>query len=404
MKITTINTFIVDCYRTNWVFVQITTDDGLTGVGEATLEGREQTVVQAIAELKRYLIGQDPFAIELHHMRMQRDSYWRTGPVLSTAVSGVEIALWDIKGKALGVPVYELLGGLVNGRIKVYANGWFVGARTAEEFADKAAAAVDRGFKALKWDPFGRAYLTMSAQEMNTALGIVGKVREAVGPDVDLIIEGHGRFDVKTAIQLGRELAPFRPSWFEEPVLPGSPEALAQVRGAVPVPIGAGERCYSRFECASLLAAKAIDVIQPDICHIGGFAEIRRVAALADTAMLPISPHNPNGPVCHAATLHFAASCHNFLMLETMIDDVPWRKDVAIEDAVMEDGCFVVPRTPGLGIELCIEAFDDHPYQPHDLRHYDGNLTAIRPAGAVPWYRSESRPATLTTTPSAPAS
>jgi galactonate dehydratase len=211
-------------------------------------------------------------------------------------------------------------------------------------------------------------------------------VREAVGPDVDLIIEGHGRFDVKTAIQIGRELAPFRPSWFEEPVLPGSPQALAQVRAAIPVPVSAGERAYSRFDCAELLSARAVDVIQPDICHIGGFTELRRAAILADAALIPISPHNPNGPVCHAATVQFAATCHNFSLLETMIDDVPWRKDVTTEDAIMEDGCFVVPSTPGLGIDLCLDAFKDHPYQPHDLRHYNGDLTAIRPSNSICWY------------------
>lgn len=387
MKITEIKTFIVDCYRTNWVFVLVMTDEGIQGVGEATLEGREPTLVQAVEELKRYMIGQDPFAIELHHMRMQRDSYWRSGPVLSTAIAGIEMALWDIKGKALGVPVFELLGGMINERIKVYANGWFVGARTAEEFAAKAVVAVERGFRALKWDPFGHAYLTMTAQEINHSLRIIAHVREAVGPDVDLIIEGHGRFNVKTAIEIGRELAPFRPSWFEEPVVPGSVQALAEVRAAVHVPIGAGERSYSRFDCAELLSAKAVDVIQPDICHIGGFTELRRAAALADAAMIPVSPHNPNGPVCHAATLHFAASCHNFLWLETMADDVPWRKDVTTENAEMVGGSFVVPRTPGLGLDLCPEAFIDHPYRPHDLRHYNGDLTSIRPANSICWYK-----------------
>lgn len=388
MKITDIQSYVVDCYRTNWVFVQVTTDEGLHGIGEATLEGREPTVAQAIAELKRYLVGQDPFAIERHHLHMQRDSYWRSGPVLSTAISGVEMALWDIKGKALNVPVYELLGGQIHERIKVYANGWFVGARTAGEFADKARAAVDRGFRALKWDPFGHAYLALAAREMNQALGIVAGVREAVGPDVDLIIEGHGRFDVKTAIELGRELAPFRPSWFEEPVVPGSTQALAEVREAIPVPIGAGERSYSRFDCAELLAARAVDVLQPDICHIGGFTELRRAANLADAAMIPVSPHNPNGPVCHAATLQFAAACHNFLWLETMVDDVPWRHDVTTEHAVLEDGCFILSREPGLGLDLCPDAFTEHPYRPHDLRHYTGDLTAIRPANATSWYAS----------------
>ncbi len=368
------------------MFARVTTDEGLTGVGEATLEGRELTIVEAIGELKRYLVGQDPFATERHHLHMQRDSYWRTGPVLSTAVSAVDIALWDIKGKALGVPVYELLGGLVNERIKVYANGWFAGASTAAEFAAKAKSVVAQGVTALKWDPFGKAYLTMSTAEIDCALEIVSAVREAAGPSADLIIEGHGRFDVKTAIQIGRELAPFRPSWFEEPLQPGSACALAEVRRSVPVPIGSGERCYSRFECADMLTAGAVDVLQPDIGHVGGFTELKRVAALTEAAMLPISPHNPNGPVCHAATMHFAVACHNFLMLETMFDDVPWRKAITNEQPVFQDGCFLPPVGPGLGIDLCTEAFEAHPYRPHDLRHYTGQLTAIRPADARRWF------------------
>ena len=386
MKIRQIRPFIVFCYRTNWVFIKIETDEGITGVGEGTLEGRELTVVQAINELSRYLIGQDPFAIERHHLHMQRDSYWRTGPILSTAVSAVDIALWDIKGKALGVPVYELLGGLVCDAIKIYANSWFVGAKTPQEFAERATDAVAEGFRGLKWDPFGKAYLTMSTAELNSSLAIVAAVREAVGPDVDLIIEGHGRFNEMTAIQVGRELAPFRPLWFEEPVLPDRVSSLSKVRESVPVPIAAGERSYSRFDCADLLAARAVDVLQPDVCHVGGLLEMKRVAAMADAACAPIAPHNPNGAVCHAATLHFAASSHNCMLLETMVTDVPWRKEVTTEDWTFEDGHFVVPKTPGLGLDLCEEVLGKYPYQPRDLRHYTGQLTDIRPPGACRWF------------------
>ncbi|MGI6083264.1 MAG: galactonate dehydratase [Limnochordia bacterium] len=386
MRITKIETFLVDCYRTNWVFVKVITDEGIVGVGEATLEGRELTVAEAIGELGRYLIGQDPFAIEKHSMRMQRDCYWRTGPILSTAISGVEMALWDIKGKALGVPVYELLGGLVNARIKVYANGWFAGARTAEEFAEKAAATVALGFRALKWDPFGTAYLNLSTREMDAALKKVAAVREAVGPSVDLLIEAHGRFDVMTACRIGRELGPFRPYWYEEPIPPGSPQALAEVRRAVPVPIAAGERCYSRFDCAELLRNDAVDVIQPDVCHVGGLLEMKRVASMADAFYVPVSPHSPNGPVCHAATLHFAASCHGFLMLETMVTDVSWRGEVASEYGRFVDGCFEPPSQPGLGVELHEGAFSRFSYSPKDLRHYDGSLTNIRPPDARRWF------------------
>lgn len=386
MKITEVRPFVVHCYRTNWVFVKVLTDEGLCGVGEGTLEGRELTTVSAINELSRVLLRENPFAIEGLQMRMQRDSYWRTGPVLSTAQSAVEMALWDIKGQALGVPVYELLGGLVRDRIPVYANSWFFGAKCPSEFSDKAVAAVAQGFRGLKWDPFGRAYQCLTTAELNAVLGNVAAIRQAVGPDVDLMIEGHGRFSVMTAIQLGRELAAFRVRWFEEPVLPDRARTLASVRRAIPVPVAAGERAYSRFDCADLLDAEAVDVLQPDVCHVGGLLEMKRVAAMADAAHLPIAPHNPYGPVCHAASLHFAAACHNFLVLETMVTDVPWRRDISTEDWVFEDGCFVVPSKPGLGLELREAAFDKYPYQPRDLRHYAGTLTDIRPPDARRWF------------------
>jgi galactonate dehydratase len=385
-RIEKVESFVVDCYRTNWVFVKVTTRDGITGVGEASLESNERAVVRAVDELSRLVIGEDAFAIEGLHLRMQRDSYWRAGPILSTAISAIEMALWDIKGKALGVPVYELLGGLVRERIPIYANSWFAGASAIEEFAEKAAATVVQGFTGLKWDPFGQAYLSLTTKQLNAVLANVAAVRETVGPDVDLMIEGHGRLDTMSAIQVGRELAAFRVRWFEEPTPPDRASVIAAVRRAVPVPIAAGERAYSRFDCADLLAAEAVDVLQPDVCHIGGLLEMKRVAAMADAAHIPVAPHNPYGPVCHAASLHFAASCHNFLVLETFVVDVPWRRDLSGEDWTFEDGCFVVPRTPGLGVELNEAVFDKHPYRPHDLRHYTGKLTDIRPPGSCRWF------------------
>lgn len=386
MKITHIETFIVDCYRTNWVFVEVHTDEGIVGVGEGSIEYREPTVCQAINELSRILVGADPFAIEGLHRLMQRDSYWWSGPILSTAISAIDLALWDIKGKALGVPVYQLLGGKVRDRINVYANSWFFGARTKEEFAEKAAATVAQGFKGLKWDPFGQAYLTLSTAELNASIANVAAVRVAVGPDIDLMVEGHGRFNAMTAIQVGRALADFNIRWFEEPTVPLRSSVLADVRKSIPVPVAAGERSYSRFDCADLLDCGAVDVLQPDICHVSGLLEMKRIAALADAALIPIAPHNANGPICHAAGLHFAASCNNFLVLETFVIDVPWRRDISTEGWRFEDGCFVVPETPGLGVELRKEAFAKHPYKVHDLRHYTGKLTDIRPPDSCRWF------------------
>jgi galactonate dehydratase len=210
MKITDIKTFAMDAVRVNWIFVKVYTDEGVTGVGEATLEYKGAAVVSAIEDLKNYLVGKDPMDIELHVYRMYRDSYWRTGPILCTAISGIEIALWDIAGKFLGVPVYRLLGGMIRDRIPIYANGWFRGAKTNDDFVARVQEAREKGFKAYKWDPFGTAYLTITNEELANAIDCVARVREAVGPTVDLLIEAHGRFNVGTAITVARELAPFK--------------------------------------------------------------------------------------------------------------------------------------------------------------------------------------------------
>jgi galactonate dehydratase len=386
MKITGIETYIVDCYRTNWLFIEVMTDAGIVGVGEGSIEYNEHTAAQAIRQMEPLLIGADPFAIEALHMLMQRESYWFSGPVLSTAVSAVDLALWDIKGKALGVPVYELLGGKMRDRIPIYANSWFAGATDAGQFAEKAAAAVAQGFRGLKWDPFGQAHLHLNTAELRAAIACVAAVREAVGPDIDLMVEGHGRFNVNTAIEVARALADFDIRWFEEPTVPTRAAFMAEVRRAAPVSIAAGERAYSRFDCADLIGGGAVDVLQPDICHVAGLLETKRVAAIADAALIPVAPHNANGPVAHAASLHFAASCNNFLTLETFVVDVPWRRELTTEDWGFADGHFKVPTAPGLGVELRKEAFGKYPYKPHGLRHYTGRLTDIRPPDSCRWF------------------
>ena len=386
MRITDLKTFLVHCYRTNWVFVKIETDQGISGIGEATLEHKEKAVEAAVLELKRYLLGKDPREITRHLHLLYRDSYWRTGPVLMSALSGMEMALWDISGKELGVPVYRLLGGKCNDRVKAYANAWFAGAKTPEAFAEKAKEAAVRGFTALKWDPFGSAYMNLSAKELDLALATVGAVRDAVGNDVDLLIEGHGRFNVPTACMVARALEPFRPLFFEEPVPPENIEALADVRRRSPISIATGERLYHRSQFVELLEKRAADVIQPDLSHAGGLSECRTIAALAEAYQLPFAPHNPSGPIAHAATLQLAACTPNFFMLETMASDVPWRQDLTTESLIFEDGYFEIPERPGLGLELIEEAFAAHPYEPRELRHYRGDLTDIRPPEAKPYF------------------
>lgn len=379
MKVTDVKPFVVDCFRTNWVFIKVYTDEGIDGVGEATLEYKEKALLGAVEHIREYLVGQNPLDIERHFHDIHRDAYWRGGPVLMSALSAVEIALWDILGKHLQVPVYQLLGGKCRDRARIYVNGWFAGAKAPEEFAEKAKIAVQRGVTAMKWDPFGKNYLNISGAELRAALRCVEAVRQAVGPEVDLLIEGHGRFNVPTAITIARELAPFKPMFFEEPVPPDNLEALKAVRDQSPVRIAAGERLYGRRDYLRLFELRAADYIQPDVSHAGGIMELKKLAADAESRYIPFAPHNPSGPVANAATLQLAACCPNFEILEIMFNDVPWRKDVTNEALTYRDGCIMIPDRPGIGVEINEEECLRHPYQPHTLRHYTGALTDIRP-------------------------
>lgn len=380
MKITDIKTFAVDCFRTNWVFVKVYTDEGIDGVGEATLEYKEKALIGAVEHIKEYLVGKDPRNIEDHWHKIYRDAYWRGGAVLMSALSAVECALWDILGKSLGVPVYQLLGGRANDKVRIYVNGWFSGAREPEEFAAKAKEAVKRGVTAMKWDPFGKSYLQISNADLDKALRCVGAVREAVGNSVDLLIEGHGRFDIPNAVKIARELEQFNPMLFEEPVPPDNLDALKQVKDKSPVAISAGERLYTRWDYRKMFDLAAADYIQPDISHAGGIMELKKIAAEAECRYIAFAPHNPSGPVANAATLQLAACCPNFTILEIMYSDVEWRKDICNESLEYEDGYITIPAKPGLGIEIDEAECEKHPYQVHTLRHYTGALTDIRPA------------------------
>ena len=380
MKVTDIKCFTVDCFRTNWVFVKVYTDEGIDGVGEATLEYKEKALLGAVEHIKEYLVGKNPLDIEKHWHAIYRDAYWRGGPVLMSALSAVEMALWDILGKSLNVPVYQLLGGKVNDKVRIYVNGWFAGAKEPEEFGAKAKEAVKRGVTAMKWDPFGKNYLNISNADLDKALRCVAAVREAVGNSVDLLIEGHGRFNVPTGIKIAKELEQFKPMFFEEPVPPDNLNALKMVRDKSPVAISAGERLYTRWDYKEMFDLMATDYIQPDISHAGGIMELKKIAAEAECRYIPFAPHNPSGPVANAATLQLAATCPNFEILEIMYSDVEWRKDVTNESLVYKDGYMTIPEKPGLGIEINEEECLKHSYQPHTLRHYTGALTDIRPA------------------------
>lgn len=363
LRITHVETFVVGTKWRNLLFLQVHTDQGLVGVGEATLEWKERAVEALIQEFdKRYLRGADPFQIESLWLRMYRDEFWRGGPVVTTAISGIEIALWDLKGKALGVPVYQLLGGPVRERVWAYANGWYVGERTPEAFAAGARGVVERGYTALKFDPFGSADREVPRQEKLRSIAIVEAVRDAVGPDVEVLIECHGRFSPATAIEFARELERFRPFWYEEPLPPENVDALARVASQVRIPIATGERIYTKYQWWEVLRRGCVDIIQPDILHCGGILEAKKIAAMADACYLAAAPHNPVGPIGTAVAVQLAACTSNHLIQESFDDfDMPWRKELVRGALSVEGGTFLVPDRPGIGVELNLEAIREHP-------------------------------------------
>lgn len=374
MKITGQKIFVANVARTNFVFVKLYTDDGIEGVGEATLEWKTLTIVAALEELERVLIGKNPFATDAIIEQLHRDSYWRTGAVFRTALGAIEAALLDIKGKALGVPVFELLGGKYRERIKCYANHWFFGATTPDQYAESARKGVAMGYRALKWDPFDTADLEMDRQQRRRTIEIVAAVRDAVGPDIDLMLDVHGRLNVPTAIAMCKELAPFDLTWIEEPTPPESIDALADVRANSPVPIAAGERWFEPGKFLEALSKKAVDILQPDVSHAGGLGEVKRIAHMAHLHGIPVAPHNPVGPVMNAMTLHTSLAVPNFTIFETVSVDVPWRKELVRETLQFEDGDLLAPTAPGLGVELIEDACSRYPYAPHDVPLFDGSM------------------------------
>ena len=386
MKITSLKTIVVDCFRTNWVFVKVKTDEGLHGIGEGTLEYKEATLCAAIHDLEHGLIGKDPMDIEALWHDNYRDAYWRGGPVFMSALSAVDMALWDIKGKALGVPVWQLIGGKCRPAVPCYANCWFAGAKEPEEFAAKAVAAVEKGFKGLKWDPFGKNYRQLPPADFKKALRCVEKVKEATDGKAEILIECHGRFDLPTALRLCNALAPYDPYWVEEPIIPDTMESLADLRRRVSTPIACGERLYGIHAIRSAIELRAADYLQPDSSHAGGITEMKKIAALCEAHHIPFCAHNPSGPVANAVTLALGVSTPGYCIHETLFNDVPWRKDVVDEDVKFVDGLMYPSDRPGLGIEIDETAAAAHPFEPHFLRHYVGTLTNVRPPDACDYY------------------
>jgi len=368
VKITSFETFLTNAGLRNYFFIRLGTDSGLTGVGEATLEWQEKTVQTLCHEwVEGRVLGRDPFDVEAVIGGMIRDQY-QGGATVMTAISGVEIALWDLVGKACGQPVYRLLGGRCQSRLPAYANGWYGGARSGQQFAERAREAVARGYRALKFDPFGTAWKELTPDEEQAAVEAVALVREAVGPNVGLMIEFHGRLSAGAATAMIRKLERFDPTWCEEPVAPESVELLAEVKRSVRSPIAAGERLYTLTDFDRMIRLRAVDVVQMDIAHCSGLLMAKKIAALAAVQDLRVAPHCSIGPVALAAALHFDLSTPNFMIQEAFADfDVPWRSSLVQGWNPIQNGEFVVSDRPGLGLELDEDVIARHPYVPNSF-------------------------------------
>jgi len=366
MKITQVKPFVLGTSWRNLIFLKVYTDEGLTGIGEATIQNREEGVLGYLeGAQRRHVIGSDPFDIEDLWLRMYRNDFWRGGVIANTVISAIEIACWDIVGKALGQPVYKLLGGRCREKIKAYANGWYKTERTPAQFAEAARAVVAKGYQALKVDPFGAGAYELDRAEKIRSVALVEAIRDAVGPEVEIFIEGHGRFSAATAIGLARDLEQFNPGWFEEPIPPEDIPSLAYVRSRINIPVATGERYFTHYEFRQLFEARAADIIQPDITHAGGLLEMKKIAAMADAHYQVMAPHNSNGPVCTAASVHFAACTTNFKIQECFDDFAePWVKQAIAGAPDVKEGYFDLPDRPGLGVELNEELIAEHPYQP----------------------------------------
>ncbi|HKB05381.1 MAG TPA: mandelate racemase/muconate lactonizing enzyme family protein [Gemmataceae bacterium] len=364
MRVTRLETFLTNAGLRNYLFLRLTTDTGLTGLGEASLEWQERTVQTLVHEwVEDRVLGADPFDVERLAADLIRDQY-QGGPTVLTAISAVEVACWDLIGKATGKPVYQLLGTRARDRLPAYANGWYGRARTPADFAAKAREVVARGYRALKFDPFGTAWKEMTGPEMAEAERTVAAVRDAVGDDVALMIEVHGRLSVECAIEMGRRLIPYRPTWYEEPVAPLDLDGLAAVKADLPFPVAAGERLYTLEEFRRLTSMHSCDVVQPDLIHCGGLSVGRQVAELARARGLVVAPHCSVGPVALCAAIHFGWATPNVVIQENFAEyDVPWRHELVCGWHPSRLGEFALPDKPGLGVELDVEACARHPYR-----------------------------------------
>ena len=350
MKITEVKTFVMRGVERNWLFIKIETDEGVHGWGEATLEFHALIVEQAVQELSRHLVGQDPSRIEYLWQTMFRHRFWRGGVVMNSAISGVDHALWDIAGKVRDAPVYKLLGGECRDRLRLYGHGG----------PDNVQELLDLGFTGIK----------TGGADIESLTDNVRRVREIAGKDFAIMVDNHGVSTPQDAHQKILAIEPYDLLFFEEPCPPDNPDVLARIAAAhYRTPIATGERLFSRWDFWRVVENQWVAVLQPDLCHAGGISECRRIAAMAETYYIQMAPHNPNGPVSTAACLHLAAAIPNFLTLEYVYTNEPWRSQVQkqAKKMVAVDGHLELPTAPGLGIDLDEEVLRSRPYEPMPL-------------------------------------
>lgn len=355
MKITAVNTYFSRETHRNLIFLEVTTDAGITGIGEAYSVGPDDAVPAVAKQFESWIIGKDPRNIEECWQTMYNFSRFPGGLIMMSVLSGIDIALWDIAGKVAGMPVWALLGGKCRNRIRTYGEAY---GNTPKEASDYAKKIVDTyGFTAVKCFPlFGSPDLPLWNRRVRDAGEKMRAVREALGPDVDIAADAHAALSNPfEAVELADALAPHRPLFLEEPLRPENRDALASVKHKTHVPIATGEMLYSKWEFRELLDRAAADIVQPDICIAGGITELKKIAALAESYCVPIAPHNPMGPVATAANVHLSAAIANFFILEYLPDDTADRRDIVDEPVPFRDGWLDIPDKPGLGIEIIKE-------------------------------------------------